>query len=126
MGYLDIRKFVDPELGGDAAAAAMRFLSNTDAVILDFRKSMGGSSDMVALLASYLFGPDPVHLFDMYRRVEDRMDQYWTPGYLPGRRITEQPVSGSEAAFERPPSAGQQNRFARARAAQTVKMEEPA
>lgn len=92
VGYLDIRMFADPELGGDAAAAAMRFLSNTDALILDLRKSMGGSSDMVVLLASYLFGPGPVHLFDMYRRVEDRTEQYWTLRYVPAKRLTEQPV----------------------------------
>lgn len=92
VGYLNIQQFVDPALAGDALSAAMGFLGNTDGLILDVRESKGGSPRMVALLASYLFEPAPVHLFDMYLRPSDRTEQYWTETYLPLPRLARQPV----------------------------------
>lgn len=92
VGYLDIRQFVDPALGGDAVAAAMAFLGNVEGLILDVRESNGGSPRMVALLASYLFEAAPVHLFDLYLRPADRTDQFWTESSLPSPRLTRLPV----------------------------------
>src|SRR6516162_3121869 len=68
IGYLDLRGFNAPELAGDTAAAAMGFLANTDALIIDLRKNGGGAPSMVALISSYLFGANPVHLNDLYFR----------------------------------------------------------
>lgn len=92
VGYLNIRQFVDPELAGRTAAAAMEFLADVDALILDVRESKGGSPGMVSLLASYLFGPEPVHLFDIYRHPQERTDQYWTLSHLGSERLMDQPV----------------------------------
>ena len=39
----------------DTAAAAMTFVSATDALIIDLRQNNGGSPDGVAFLANYLF-----------------------------------------------------------------------
>jgi hypothetical protein len=72
VGYLDVRQFVDPSVGGVTATAAMTYLGNTEAVVLDLRRSMGGSQAMVALLASwFLEDGDRVHLFDSYHRRSD-------------------------------------------------------
>ncbi len=46
----------------------MKFLANTDVVIIDLRQNGGGSPETVALVTSYLFGPQPVHLNDIYNR----------------------------------------------------------
>lgn len=92
VGYLDIRTFVEPALAGDAVASAMGFLGGVEALILDVRRSQGGSPAMVALLASYVVHPKPVHLFDLYMRSADRTDQYWTLSYLPGPRLADRPV----------------------------------
>jgi hypothetical protein len=92
VGYMDLRMFIVPEAAGETAAAVMAFLSNTEALIIDLRQNGGGSPDMVALVASYFFDSKPVHLFDVYMRVADRTDQYWTSRYLPGRRLATQPV----------------------------------
>jgi hypothetical protein len=39
IGYLDLRAFDPVAVVGDTAAAAMTFLSNTEAVIIDLRKN---------------------------------------------------------------------------------------
>jgi len=45
IGFLDIDQFVAPTFAGDTAAAAMNFLTNTDALIVDLRYCPGGSTD---------------------------------------------------------------------------------
>jgi hypothetical protein len=92
VGYLDIRQFVTPALGGRTIAAAFEFLASADALIVDVRSSMGGSPDMVLVIASYLFEPTPVHLFSLYHRPSERTDQYRTLAYLPGARFVHRPV----------------------------------
>jgi len=93
IGYLDLRGFMPAELAGETAAAAMNFLANTDALILDLRKNGGGAPSMVALLCSYLFPAEPVvHLNDLYMRPEDSTHQWWTLPYVPGKRYTEKEV----------------------------------
>ena len=59
IGYLDLRSFSDVEYAGETAVAAMNFLSNTDAIIIDLRNNGGGSPAMIQLITSYLFGSDP-------------------------------------------------------------------
>jgi C-terminal processing protease CtpA/Prc len=46
---------------------------------------------MVTMIASYLFDK-PTHLIDIYNRKEDKTTQNWTVAYLPGQRLTKQPV----------------------------------
>ena len=92
VGYLDLRMFMPAELGGETAAAAMNLLANTDALIIDVRKNGGGAPSMVALICSYLFGPEPVHLNDLYFRPEDSTHQWWTLPHVPGTRYEGKPV----------------------------------
>lgn len=86
IGYMDFRGFFDPELGGETVAAAMNFLANTDALIIDLRQNGGGDPAMVALISSYLFGSEPVHLNDLYWREGNRTEQFWTKPTVPGKR----------------------------------------
>ena len=90
VGYLELRGFFPAEFGGDTAAAAMNFLANTDALIIDLRQNGGGAPSMVALLCSYLFDPQPVHLNDLYFRPDDSTHQWWTLPYVPGKRFEEE------------------------------------
>ncbi len=92
VGYVDIRCFHRPAWGGDTAAAAMSFLANTHALIVDLRQCRGGYPGMVALVSSYLFGEEPVHLNNIYWRDEDITQQYWTLPYVPGKRFGDKPV----------------------------------
>ena len=92
IGYLEFFNFADEELGADTVAAAMNFLNGTDALIIDMRKNGGGNPAMVALVCSYLFGPEPVHLNDLYWREGNRTDEFWTRKELPGKRYLNKDV----------------------------------
>jgi len=92
VGYLEMRGFFPAEFGGETAAAALSFLANTDALIIDLRRNGGGSPSMVALVCSYLFGPQPVHLNDLYSRPDDSTHQWWTLPHVPGKRYEGKPV----------------------------------
>ena len=86
IGYIDLRGFQPAEFGAETVVAAMNFVSNTDALIFDLRRNGGGDPAMVALISSYLFGPEPVHLNDLYFRPDNSTRQWWTLPYVPGKR----------------------------------------
>src|SRR5205085_3772593 len=52
VGYLDLRGFNPAQFAADTGAAAMNFLANTDALIIDLRRNGGGDPAMVAFLSS--------------------------------------------------------------------------
>jgi hypothetical protein len=92
VGYLEIRGFADPAIASETAVAAMNFLANADALIIDLRRNGGGSPGMVQLVSSYLFD-ESTHLNSLYFRPADRTSQFWTLPYVPGRRFgQEKPV----------------------------------
>ena len=86
VGYLELLGFEDPESIEEIAAAAMTFLSGTDALIIDLRRNGGGHPGGVALVSSYLFGSDTVHLNSLYWRPENRTDHFWTRSAVKGVR----------------------------------------
>lgn len=86
IGYLELRGFLDPEEGAETVASAMNFLNNTDSLIIDLRRNGGGTPAMVALISSYLFGSEPVHLNDIYRREDNRTQEFWTLKNVAGKR----------------------------------------
>lgn len=92
IGYIEFRGFFDPELAAETLAAAMNFVSSTDALIIDLRNNGGGSPEMVALVCSYLFGADPVHLNDLYWREGNRTDEFWTRKEVAGQRYLNKDV----------------------------------
>lgn len=92
VGYLDLRSFSNVEYGGETAVAAMNFLSNTDAIIIDLRNNGGGSPAMIQLISSYLFGSESVHLNNFYWRPTDRNSQTWTLPHVSGTRSPDTPV----------------------------------
>ena len=92
IGYLEFLNFMDEELGADTVAAAMNFINGTDALIIDMRQNGGGNPAMVALVCSYLFGPEPVHLNDLYWREGNRTDEFWTKKEVSGKRYLNKDV----------------------------------
>lgn len=88
IGYVDIRHFFPPSISGETAAAAMRFVSDCDAVIIDLRNNTGGNPSMVQFLCSYFVGGDePVHLNTITSRSQESATEYWTIPDVPGKRM---------------------------------------
>jgi len=100
IGYLKFDEFDPPEICGPTAAAAMTFVADSDALILDLRDNHGGMGAMVTLIASYLFEA-PTHLNDAYSREDNSTRQFWTAAYVPGKRFLGKPlyVLTSRATF---------------------------
>jgi len=92
IGYIEFFNFADEELGAETVAAAMNFVNGTDALIIDMRSNGGGNPAMVALVCSYLFGPEPVHLNDLYWREGDRTQEFWTRKEVAGKRYLNKDV----------------------------------
>jgi retinol-binding protein 3 len=92
IGYLNLTKFYDPKGGGETAAAAMNFLANTDALIIDLRQNGGGYGDMVQLVASYLFDAEPILIVEIESKEQNERRQDWTLPYVPGKRLIDKPV----------------------------------
>lgn len=86
IGYLDLRGFSDARFGGETAVAAMNFLSNASALIIDLRNNGGGSPSMIQLITSYLYGPQAVHLNTFYYRPSNEYSQTWTLPHVTGKR----------------------------------------
>jgi C-terminal processing protease CtpA/Prc len=90
IGYLELKGFSPPEFGGETAVAAMNFLANTDALIIDLRQNGGGNANMVVLISSYLFDSEPMQLSSIYWRPTNETQQRWTLTYVPGKRYGKQ------------------------------------
>jgi C-terminal processing protease CtpA/Prc len=69
----------------------MAHLNHVDAMIFDLRDNRGGSSDMMALLATYLFD-HPTHLNDFYDRGANSTEQVWTLPPVPANKLADKPV----------------------------------
>jgi hypothetical protein len=91
IGYLKLNGFEEPDVCGSTAMAAMTFLADSDALIIDLRDNGGGAPRMAALISSYLFD-EPVHLDDLYDRNRNISEQFWTLPYLPGKKNTDKMV----------------------------------
>lgn len=93
IGYLRLDYFLPGDEVARLIAAAMTFVANTDALILDLRNNHGGEPGTVALLVSYLYDEAAeVHINDIYDRPSNATRQYWNVGHLPAPRYAGKPV----------------------------------
>jgi hypothetical protein len=91
IGYLDIGRLYHGSISGETAVAAMSFIGNTDAVIIDLRTNPGGRDDIMQILFTYFFDDETHYATSTYRgRETDR--QWWTVGYVPGDRMPDTPL----------------------------------
>lgn len=91
VGYLEFTQFAEAKDVARPMKAAMDFLSDTDALIIDLRRNGGGHPEGVQLVCSYLFG-EKVHLNSIYERKGDKTTDYWTLTDLPGTRYLNKDV----------------------------------
>jgi hypothetical protein len=68
IGYFTFNLFVDDvESAKPTITSALRFLSNTSAIIIDLRENYGGNPNMVSQIESYFFGAK-THMNDLINR----------------------------------------------------------
>jgi hypothetical protein len=93
VGYLELRSFSSlPEAQG-TAVAAMNFLANADAVIIDVRRNGGGDPMLLQTVLTYFVAPgDRLHINDFYEREGDRIVQFWSAAQVPGPRLNGKPL----------------------------------
>jgi hypothetical protein len=88
VGYLRFDGFLNSTWAGDTAIAALSFLANCDALIIDLRYNGGGDPTMIQLITSYFFD-EPKHINSFYIRKDDRTKQFWTSAHVVGKRMAD-------------------------------------
>lgn len=86
IGYVKFNGFLDVDLCGATASAAMNFVASSRALIIDMRDNGGGSPAMVSYVSSYLFSTR-THLTDIWNRRTGATTEFWTRDDVPGRRF---------------------------------------
>jgi hypothetical protein len=88
VAYVEIATFGVPgDQARDEIRDTMSAAADAAAIILDVRNNGGGEADTVALVSSYLFGSEPVHLNSLYWRVSDRTDDFFTDPRVQGAKF---------------------------------------
>ena len=85
-GFVHLDEDVRSEIR-EGVGEVMSQVADADALLLDLRENGGGDPATVALVDSYLFDSEPVHLNDMYHRKDNSMTEYWTSPDVPGTRF---------------------------------------
>jgi hypothetical protein len=91
VGYVKFDGFEDAKSCGPTASAAMNFIADSSALILDLRDNHGGGGGMPEYIASYLFDAR-THLDDLYSRTTGLTTPIWTSPDVPGRKFIDKPV----------------------------------
>ena len=89
-GNIALIRFDGFERAEDAAAFIRQLMSDTadaSAIVFDLRTNTGGASDLIPVLASYLFDEQPVHLFDQSNRHLGTYEENWTDPQTAGKRF---------------------------------------
>lgn len=88
IAYVEILSFgAPPEEVREQTTQVMSAAADAKALILDLRRNGGGSPFTVALVSSYLFGDDSVHLNSLYFRPANRTDAFYTNPRVAGRKF---------------------------------------
>ena len=86
IGYVKFDGFVGMKEAEPTAAAAMNFVANCDALIIDLRENGGGDPVMINFLCGYLFDT-PTLLNRFYNRPTDTTTESFSRGDVPGPRF---------------------------------------
>lgn len=96
IGYIDLRLFFPINTDAKAKGVVkeiMNQMTNTDALIFDIRKCVGGSPEMISLLVSYLYPEDTViHLNNFFYRPTNSTFKSYTLKEVDGNRFPDMPV----------------------------------
>jgi hypothetical protein len=91
IGYLRMDEFSTHKEALEVAEAALAFLANTDALIIDLRFNRGGSGDLATLMLSYFF-EKPTVINRYYYRWTGKSSHYMTHKKVEGQRLVGKPL----------------------------------
>lgn len=92
IGYLEISSFSRlNEYSKATADAALKMVSNTNALIIDLRYGVGGSPEMINHIISYFF-KEKIHVSDIFIRSENATLNYYTKPREEKNNLTEIPI----------------------------------
>ncbi|NTE03131.1 S41 family peptidase [Agrobacterium tumefaciens] len=78
IGYLKLKGFFPPDQETKATiTAALQFVSNSNALVIDVRDNMGGDPAAVSFFSGFFFNKK-THLNDLYCRKEGSFTEFWT------------------------------------------------
>lgn len=92
IGYLNFTAFHELRHTKVTITAAMNFISNTEAIIIDLRNNTGGSLDMPPYLASYFLSDDKQVLLQFIDRNNKVSSKTETTQQLDGKRLFGKPL----------------------------------
>jgi hypothetical protein len=92
VGYLEITGFMGLPGYQDVVVDALRFLSRTDAVIIDLRRNGGGSGEMSHFVFSHFLDSVPVNTISVRRRPPAQPVVRQSLAAVPGPRRTATPL----------------------------------
>ncbi|GLC24488.1 S41 family peptidase [Roseisolibacter agri] len=92
VGYLEVTGFIGAPGVEEALGDAMRFLSRTDALIVDVRRNGGGSGQMSHLAFSHFLGETPVPTIRVVERGTGRDEVSRSVARVPGPRRPDVPL----------------------------------
>jgi len=90
IGYIDMRYFGGEQTHLDKIDGVMKFLTNSDAFIIDMRNNGGGSISAVNYLSSYFF-KEHFLLNTIYTRANDHTEELMTAD-VKGKKLPKVPV----------------------------------
>ncbi|MDQ2670194.1 MAG: S41 family peptidase, partial [Gemmatimonadota bacterium] len=92
VGYAELTGFFDGENAERMMLAALEYLKDADAIILDLRRHGGGSGDMSNWFLSHFLEGDSLLTLRIAERVNRRTVDRFTRTDVPGPRLTDAPV----------------------------------
>jgi hypothetical protein len=88
VAYVEIRGFAArPDEVREETSRIMSAAADAKALIVDLRENGGGAPLTVALVSSYLFGDEPVHLTSLYFRQTGRTEDVLTNPFVAGKKF---------------------------------------
>jgi retinol-binding protein 3 len=88
VAYVQINTFgMPPAQVREQTRTVMSAAADAAALIIDLRTNGGGNPGTVALISSYLFGEEPVHLNSLYWRAQNRTEDFYTDPKVEGKKF---------------------------------------
>lgn len=92
VGYLEMTGFIGASGYQDVVVDALRFLSRTDALIIDLRRNGGGSGEMTHFMFSHFLGATPVPTIRVQSRSSPEGTVRQSLASVPGPRRPDVPL----------------------------------